>query len=250
MPRNFMLWTTPDGLDISVPAYFDRMRLLCHPDASLEHTDEGWVMDWLDVESGEPVVLRESLGELIADDSDVQFPDGQTVYAETQADFEAGAIAKTLFERGRKLFTVDDVPPEVKARFETPELALTWWRGHAHYKDYTGPAKLSSPRIVPATDVPTDRYFRPVWEDTGTAVQVNMPKARGIHMDKIRVVRNAELAAKDVTFMRAVEAGDASGQSTIATEKQTLRDIPQTFDLTTDTPEQLQALWPDGLPRG
>jgi len=28
-----------------------------------------------------------------------------------------------------------------------------------------------------------------------------------------------------------------------------LRDIPQTFDLTTDTPEQLKELWPEGLPR-
>ena len=79
-------------------------------------------------------------------------------------------------------------------------------------------------------------------------INVNMTKARVIHMDAIRVVRNAELAAKDITFMRAVEAGDTSAQSTIATEKQTLRDIPQTFDLTTDTPEQLKARWPSELP--
>jgi hypothetical protein len=79
-------------------------------------------------------------------------------------------------------------------------------------------------------------------------INVNMPKARAIHLDAIRVVRNAELVKKDLTFMRAVEAGDASAQSTIATEKQVLRDIPQTFDLTTDTPEQLKALWPAELP--
>jgi len=35
----------------------------------------------------------------------------------------------------------------------------------------------------------------------------------------------------------------------IATEKQVLRDIPQTFDLTTDTPEELKNKWPDELPR-
>ena len=63
-------------------------------------------------------------------------------------------------------------------------------------------------------------------------------------MDAIRVVRNAELAAKDITFMRAVEAGDASEQARIASEKQVLRDIPQTLDLTTDTPEELKAIWP------
>jgi hypothetical protein len=81
-------------------------------------------------------------------------------------------------------------------------------------------------------------------------VNVNMTKARAIHMDAIRVVRNTELVAKDIVFMRAVEAGDASAQSTISTEKQALRDIPATFDITTgvDTPEKLKAKWPAELP--
>jgi len=87
------------------------------------------------------------------------------------------------------------------------------------------------------------------WEmDVDGCPKVNMAKARGVHMDKIRVVRNAELAKKDLASLRAIEAGDTSAQSTIATEKQTLRDIPQTFDLTTDTPEELKAKWPDELP--
>ena len=81
-------------------------------------------------------------------------------------------------------------------------------------------------------------------------INVNMSKARAIHLAEIRRVRNAELAAKDITFMRAVEAGDASAQSTIGTEKQVLRDIPATFDITTDvdTPEKLKAKWPTELP--
>jgi hypothetical protein len=96
-----------------------------------------------------------------------------------------------------------------------------------------------------------DRYFRNavVWDDTSpNKCRCDMPQARGVHMDKIRAVRNAELAAKDITFMRAVEAGDTSAQATIASEKQTLRDIPQTFDLTTVTPEELKAKWPTELP--
>ena len=81
-------------------------------------------------------------------------------------------------------------------------------------------------------------------------VNVNMTKARAIHLAEIRKVRNTELAAKDITFMRAVEAGDASAQSTIGTEKQVLRDLPATFDITTDvgTPELLKAKWPAELP--
>jgi hypothetical protein len=96
-----------------------------------------------------------------------------------------------------------------------------------------------------------DRYFRDavVWDDTlACKCCCDMPIARGIHMDCIRVVRNAELVKEDLTFMRAVEAGDTSAESTIATKKQVLRDIPQTFDLTTDTPEQLKAKWPAELP--
>ena len=81
-------------------------------------------------------------------------------------------------------------------------------------------------------------------------VIVNMDKARAIHMDEIRKVRDVELAAKDITFMRAVEAGDTDTQALIAAEKQTLRDIPQTFALTTenDTPMELKAKWPTELP--
>jgi hypothetical protein len=81
-------------------------------------------------------------------------------------------------------------------------------------------------------------------------INVNMTKARAIHLEEIRQVRNAELTAKDITFMRAVEAGDTSAQSTVSTEKQVLRDIPATFDITTGvtTPELLKAKWPAELP--
>jgi len=81
-------------------------------------------------------------------------------------------------------------------------------------------------------------------------INVNMTKARAIHLEEIRRVRNAELVKEDVTFMRAIEAGDTDAQATIKTKKQTLRDIPATFDLTTDvdTPEKLKAKWPTELP--
>ena len=85
----------------------------------------------------------------------------------------------------------------------------------------------------------------------GVNLYIDMERARAIQMADIRVVRNAELAAKDITFIRAIEAGDTDAQATIATEKQVLRDIPQTFDLTTDnnTPKELKEKWPEGLPK-
>lgn len=81
-------------------------------------------------------------------------------------------------------------------------------------------------------------------------INVNMTKARAIHLAEIRRARNAELVKEDVTFMRAVEVGDTDAQATIKTKKQALRDIPATFDITTDvdTPEKLKAKWPSELP--
>jgi len=98
-----------------------------------------------------------------------------------------------------------------------------------------------------------DRYFRDalVWDnDAANRCRCDMIKAQAVHMGCIRVVRNEGLAARDILFMRAVEAGDSSAQSTIGTEKQTLRDIPATFDITTgvDTPEKLKGKWPAELP--
>ena len=81
-------------------------------------------------------------------------------------------------------------------------------------------------------------------------VNVDMTKARAIHLEEIRRVRNEELVKEDGPFMRAVEDGDTDAQATIKTKKQTLRDIPATFDITTDvdTPEKLKAKWPTELP--
>jgi hypothetical protein len=105
--------------------------------------------------------------------------------------------------------------------------------------------------LIGSDSVTPDRYFRNalMCNDAGKPV-VDIPKARAIHLAEIRRVRNVELAAKDVPWMKAVESGDTDAQATIATEKQTLRDIPATFDITTgvDTPEKLKAKWPTELP--
>ena len=89
------------------------------------------------------------------------------------------------------------------------------------------------------------------WEmDTDGTPKISMAKARGVQMNQIRIVRNAELAKEDTNMLKAIEAGDTDTQATINTKKQTLRDIPQTFDLTTDndTPTELKAKWPTELP--
>ena len=77
-------------------------------------------------------------------------------------------------------------------------------------------------------------------------VNVNMVKARAIHLAEIRRVRNAELAKLDVPWMQAVEAGNTSSQ---ATQKQTLRDLPAAFSLDGYADAAaLKASWPTELP--
>ena len=81
-------------------------------------------------------------------------------------------------------------------------------------------------------------------------VNVDMTKARAIHLEEIRKVRNKELAKEDINMMIANESGISSEQDAVKAKKQTLRDLPTTFDITTDvdTPEKLKAKWPTELP--
>jgi len=88
-------------------------------------------------------------------------------------------------------------------------------------------------------------YFFEAWEMSGDAVAINMGKAQGIQMDKIRQVRNQKLEELDIPYMRSIETGNNSEQKRIAALKQSLRDIPQKFDLGNHrTPEALASAWP------
>lgn len=94
-------------------------------------------------------------------------------------------------------------------------------------------------KIVDKTDIPTDRYFRNAWDIEGESCTVCMDKARAIHMNEIRKKRDKKLAKLDIEQLKGNE---------VAAEKQALRDLPDTFDLTiAQTPEELKALWPSEL---
>ena len=80
-------------------------------------------------------------------------------------------------------------------------------------------------------------------------ISVNMSKARAIHLTEIRRVRNDELVKEDINMLKAIEAGDTDTQATVATKKQTLRDIPASFSLEGYAdPATLKAAWPSELP--
>lgn len=111
-------------------------------------------------------------------------------------------------------------------------------------------------RLGDSTELPAgqadgtyDKTFIGAMEDTGAIVTVNLTKARPIHMDRIRGVRGERLASLDDDWMRAFGRKDTILAGAIEAERETLRNIPQTFDLTAaTTPDALKALWPAELP--
>lgn len=103
-------------------------------------------------------------------------------------------------------------------------------------------------RLVDQSALPTDRYFRGAWRNSGRKVTVDMPTAREIHRTKLRRMRAPLLAELDTEYMRADEAGDNAEKKRIATRKQALRDV--TADPAIEkakTPDALKAVLPPAL---
>lgn len=91
-------------------------------------------------------------------------------------------------------------------------------------------------RVIEESEVPKDRTFRNAW---GYDLKVDMTKARVLHMNEIRKQRAKALEKLDLETMKGRD---------VQAEKQKLRDLPQTFDLSkATTPEELKALWPEEL---
>ena len=94
--------------------------------------------------------------------------------------------------------------------------------------------------IVDSSALPeADNDFFDAWELNGGTVSVNLDKAKAITKARLRAEREPLLAAQDVLYMRALEAGQDT--SAIVAEKQRLRDITQLADTCTTTAE-LRAL--------
>ena len=74
--------------------------------------------------------------------------------------------------------------------------------------------------------VPSERHFRGAWSLNGSVISEDMAKAKEIFKDKIREVRQPLLDAEDVTYMKALEAGDTDAQAASVTAKNALRDAP------------------------
>jgi len=102
--------------------------------------------------------------------------------------------------------------------------------------------------IVEDSYIPSDRTFRDSWKKVGSKVEVDMEKAKEIHMERIRAIRDRELVKSDPLVVREIENG--GNLTNIRVERQKLRDIPQDIDLgSIRDVEGLKSMWPVGLPK-
>ena len=92
--------------------------------------------------------------------------------------------------------------------------------------------------------VPSDRHFRGAWSLSGSVISEDLAKAKEIFKDKVREVRKPLLDAEDVTYMKALEAGDTDAQAASVAAKNALRDAPAAaaIDAATDI-AGLKAAW-------
>lgn len=94
-------------------------------------------------------------------------------------------------------------------------------------------------KIIDADKIPEDRYFRDAWKLNEKSVSVDLQKARKVKMANIRALRDKKLKELDIETMKGND---------VQPQKQVLRDLPDTLDLTQITSvEALKEFVPDEL---
>jgi hypothetical protein len=99
-------------------------------------------------------------------------------------------------------------------------------------------------KIVDSLDLDND-YFNAYEYHEEAGAEVNIEKAKEIHLDKFRASRLPKLAVLDVQYMKSIEVEDSVTASQIAIAKQALRDVTK-LPLP-DTLPEIKATWPDIL---
>jgi hypothetical protein len=99
-------------------------------------------------------------------------------------------------------------------------------------------------KIVETLDI-DDSYFNAYDFSEESGAEVNIDKAKALHLDKFREARKPILSKLDVDYMKAIEVEDSVKASAIAVQKQELRDVTKTP--LPDTLPEIKEVWPDIL---
>lgn len=118
----------------------------------------------------------------------------------------------------------------------------------AHVIDRSIPKGVAFIELADDWTPPDDRTFRDAWVKAANKIEIDMPKARNIHRDRLRALRAPKLAALDADYLKADETGDATAKTRIAAEKQALRDVTADPGIeAAKTPQELKAVLPAPL---
>ena len=97
--------------------------------------------------------------------------------------------------------------------------------------------------VVDASELPADKYFRNAWRlGAFNKISIDIEAAKEIQRNHWREARILKLAALDIQFMRALEAGNSALQTNISEAKQALRDV--TLTEIPDDINEIRATWP------
>ena len=108
----------------------------------------------------------------------------------------------------------------------------------------------TSYKVITTAEEPSDRAYRNAWVFDGKKIVHDMPKARAIHLDKVRRARTRRMGELDVMWSRAAARNDKQAAEAIEAERQALRDAPATLPVdSAQTVDELKAIWPADLPR-
>lgn len=165
-------------------------------------------------------------------------------------------LNKTMFELSREM-----LPPDALGRIK-PRYPLEKFAREIHSRDaIAGGITHHIPlacREIDSSELPAEQVnretgqpaFRAAWTDVGGAIVIDMPKARIIHMDRIKDALKRQIDKESDLLLIAEDENDGPAIAATRTRRKALRTIPQTFDLSSaTTPEELNTLWPSEIER-
>lgn len=150
---------------------------------------------------------------------------------------------------------VSIVSPAPKSHLERVLGPLTQDEYEKHLLERSLPEGVSY-TVLSSTDVPEDRTFRNAWALELDGITVDMPTAKELHIDSLRVLRKPVINATDVEFRKALEKVDfisllgkeiGGPIEAIKAKTQALRDVTEVDLSSVKTPEELKQAVPEVL---
>lgn len=160
--------------------------------------------------------------------------------------------ARIVFTRPDGIVAVVCPSPEFVAKFGSEAEALAVLRTKRVPPDAQNVYECQVDEVYPpGKTVAETRRFRASWRQANPQLPtVDMGLARNQRLDEVRLLRKPRLTKSDADYLRAVETNNTDLRSSLATYRQTLRDLPATSKpevAACATPDQLMAwepTWP------